>query len=1032
MIRPGLLPLVLWVTASVLVSFSRPSAASELKFNRDVRPILSEHCFACHGPDSASRKADLRLDRRAEALEHGAIVPSKPDDSELIRRVFSGDYDDVMPPPETKRTLTSEQKELLKRWVAEGAEYESHWAFLPVPDDVPVPVPSKNGDWIRSPMDAFVLDRLQREKLEPAEAATREKWIRRVSFDLTGLPPTLEEIDAFLADQSPRAFEAVVDRLLASPAYGERMANDWLDVARYADTFGYQADRNMHMSPWRDWVIRAFNDNLPYRDFITWQIAGDMLENPTRDQRLATAFNRLHRQTNEGGSIEEEFRIEYVADRVRTMGSAFLGLTLECARCHDHKYDPITQSEYYSLTAFFNNIDEHGLYSHFTETAPTPTLLLYEGDQETRHRELLARIAVASGELDRAIASVIEQAAPSRAPISLPEPQKLFDFEDVKDAGDYRSVEGRNGRAVEFGGDDQFVCKEAPQLVRTTPFTVSLWVKPGPHGPRQIVFHQSRAAEDSAFRGVSLTIDNGHPTFSMVHFWPGNAMVLRAREPIAASQWTQLVITHDGSGRSSGGAIYADGRRLEVEVVRDRLTRDVIHRSDWGDSEAQSIPFALGARFRDLGFRGGAIDELAFYPVAMTAAEVATLSGRADVIDERMFREHAAARSDEEIAKQAAALHALRVEENELIGQVRQIMTMEELPANRRRTTYRLERGAYDAPADVVEPDTPREIFELPEGYAANRLGFARWLVDDRNPLTSRVAVNRYWANFFGTGLVATTEDFGSQGETPSHPELLDWLARDFMAHGWDVKRLCRQIVLSSAYRQSSTPQDRQLYLRDPANRLLARGPRHRLPAEQIRDNALAISGLLRPRIGGPSVYPYQPAGLWEEAGTGKSYSQSRGDDLYRRSLYTFWRRTSPPPTMTAFDAPTREYCVIQRERTATPLQALTVLNDPQFVEAARALAANVLSASPGDDDAGLVRVFRLTTSRRPSDSELEILRNLLVQARSRFQESADDAQALVGVGESPRSEGIETIEHAAWTSVIQMLFGFDECLTKR
>ncbi|HVJ69678.1 MAG TPA: DUF1553 domain-containing protein [Caulifigura sp.] len=1008
-------------------------AAAEVHFNRDIRPILSEHCFACHGPDSASRKADLRLDRRAAAIEHGAIAPSQPDKSELVSRVFSTDHDEVMPPPETKRTLTIDQKNLLKRWIAEGAEYEAHWALHTIPQDVPVPSSSRRAEWVSSPTDAFVLDRLNREKLEPADPASREKWIRRVSFDLTGLPPTLEEIDDFVEDRSLNAFERVVDRLLASPAYGERMANDWLDVARYADTFGYQADRNMHMSPWRDWVIRAFNSNLSYSDFVSWQIAGDMLENPTRDQRLATAFNRLHRQTNEGGSIEEEFRVEYVADRVRTMGSAFLGLTLECARCHDHKYDPITQREYYSLTAFFNNIDEHGLYSHFTETAPTPVLNLYEGDQESKHRDLIAQLQSAKRQFNEAVQRAIGRstsiAASSVVP---PEPQLLVSFDDAKDSGDYRTVEGRIGRALEFGGDDQFVCKDAPKLTRVTPFSISLWIKPGPLGPRQIVFHQSRAAEDSAFRGISLTIDQGHATFSMVHFWPGNALQIRACESLAVGEWVQLVVTYDGGSRASGASLYVNGVKSQVDVIRDRLNRDVVHRAEWGDSEAKSIPFALGARFRDIGFKGGAVDELAFYPAALTTAEVAALAGRSDLITEAQLAEHSALRIDADVAKRAGELQALRTQENEQISKVRQIMTMQELPEERRRTTYRLERGAYDARADVVTPATPSEIFPLPAEYPANRLGFARWLIDDRNPLTARVAVNRFWAMFFGTGLVATTQDFGSQGEPPSHPELLDWLARDFMAHDWDVKRLCRQIVLSSTYRQSSTPKDAATYTRDPANRLLARGPRHRLPAEQIRDNALAISGLLKPRVGGDSVFPYQPAGLWEEAGTGKSYSQSRGDDLYRRSLYTFWRRTSPPPTMTAFDAPTREYCVIQRERTATPLQALTVMNDPQFVEAARVLAATLLSTSEASDDARLTRMFRATTSRLPSEKELAVLRQLLASERKTFVDNVEGAKALVSVGESPRPDQLDPVEQAAWTSVIQSLFGFDECLTKR
>ena len=472
-------------------------------------------------------------------------------------------------------------------------------------------------------------------------------------------------------------------------------------------------------------------------------------------------------------------------------------------------------------------------------------LNLYEGNQEAKHRTLLAQLEAQRLKLE--VAMLRPQPERTAPKLTLPEPQKLFNFESVKPSGDYTIVEGRSGKALQCGGDDQYVCPDAPQLTLVSPFSISLWIKPGPFGPRQIIFHQSRAAEDSAFRGVSLTLDQGHPTFSMVHFWPGNALQVRTKHPISATDWTQVVVTYDGGSRAGGAAIYVNGARAEVEVVRDRLTRDVVHRAEWGDSEAKSIPFALGARFRDIGFKDGMIDDLAFYSTALTAAEAAMVSGHADSVTETMIDEHVLLRNGPDIAALNAELQKLRVEENDLVSQVRQIMTMNELPEERRRTTYRLDRGAYDARADVVEPATPREIFELPKESPANRLGFAQWLVDDRNPLTARVAVNRYWANFFGTGLVATTQDFGSQGETPSHPELLDWLARDFMSHGWNVKRLCKQIVLSSTYLQSSTPRDPKLYVRDPANRLLGRGPRHRLPAEQIRDNALAISGLLKP-----------------------------------------------------------------------------------------------------------------------------------------------------------------------------------------
>jgi hypothetical protein len=1093
-----------------------------ISFNRDIRPILSDRCFACHGPDKNARKADLRLDQREAAIAVGAIAPGDVKKSTLVERISSSDPDVMMPPPKHNKPLTAQQKELLTRWVAAGAGYQPHWALIPVPKQVAVPTPDDPAHWVRDPIDAFVLDRLRQLKLEPAPEASREKWLRRASFDLTGLPPSIAELDMFLADQSPQAYGNAADRLLKSPAFGERMANDWLDVARYADTFGYQADRDTHVWPWRDWVIRAFNDNLPYDQFITWQTAGDLLPQPTRDQQLATAFNRLHRQTNEGGSIEAEFRIAYIADRVVTNGTAFLGLTLECARCHDHKYDPVTQRDFYQMAAFFSNIDEHGLYSHFTETAPTPALLLlYEGDQEPRHRDLLDKIRIKEAELGRirdAARTRFRNHSASKPEYTVSSPQygvlrlpadgaeagrtvaasAKFLFDDAKPGGGNTLVPGvvrtvavapppdtnkpdtnkpisnskpdsggkpdsnakpeSNGqppaavesRAVQFNGDDSFPCKGSGQFGRVAPFTFSLWVRPAEHKPREVVLHQCVAAEDSAFRGLSLVLDNGLPVVSLIHFWPGNAIQIAGRQTVPVAEWTHVTITYDGSSRAAGLHLYLNGATTEVTVVRDKLTRDIKHRAEWGDSNSGGIELALGARFRDVGFKGGAVDELLVFNEELTPLEVMALNAQytapADrnvakvstpnaaapnpAGEESVRFEHYLRRHDEPYRTALSELQALRNDENELVTKVRQIMTMREL--DQPRPTFVLKRGAYDAPAEQVSADTPAGILPFPANQPRNRLGLARWMTEDQNPLVSRVAVNRFWSGFFGRGLVASVEDFGAQGQSPSHPELLDWLARDFMDHGWNLKALCRQIVLSSTYRQSTTPRDPKLFDDDPDNQWMARGPRYRLSAEQIRDNALAVSGLLVPKIGGSSVMPYQPAGLWEEAGTGKSYHQAKGEGLYRRSLYTFWRRTSPPPTMVTFDATSRETCTARRERTATPLQALVLLNDPQFIEAARVLAERLIQQHPDSVDARLQAAFRLLTSRAPTERETAILSRLYRDQQTHFAATTANATALLTVGDSPRDMKLNPTDHAAMTVVVQTLLSFDDCVTKR
>lgn len=1018
--------------AIVSTTVVHSTLADEIRFNRDVRPILSNNCFKCHGPDSAAREADLRLDRREDAIDYGAIVPGDVE-SEVLARIFSADEDLRMPPPSSHKELKPSEKELLRRWIADGAPYEAHWAFIPVPQEVPVPEVEDSEALINNPIDAFIVARLQSTEYDSAPAAARETWLRRVSFDLTGLPPTLAELDEFLADDSPDAFETVVDRLLDSQTYGEHMASDWLDVARYADTFGYQADREMHVWPWRDWVIEAFNENLHYDKFIMCQIAGDLLPEATDEQRLATAFNRLHRQTNEGGSVPEEFRVAYVADRVNTIGTAFLGLSLECASCHDHKYDPIAQREYYELSAFVNNIDEHGMYSHFTETAATPAMLLYKPGDKAEHQRLQAAVAAAEVELDQ-----VRQESQSNfatwqegfvGAIDPPSPSAQFSFDDAEGNGANVSIDGVQGKAIRFTGDDQFVCKDAGVFGRTTPFSVALWVNPHVHQPRTVVLHRSRAAEDSAFRGYSLVLDDGKPTFSLIHFWPGNAIRVQGVESLPLDAWTHVTVTYDGSSHAAGVQIYINGIPAELDVIRDKLTRDITHRSEWGDAAVKQVHLTLGARFRDVGFKDGAVDKLQLFDHELTPPEIAAVAGTDGGLDEVGLLQHYLARHDDNYHQALTRLREARTAENDFVSKVRQIMVMEEL--SQRRPTYVLQRGAYDARDAEVQPATPREIFAFPEEFPDNRLGLAMWLVDDRNPLTARVAVNRLWQRFFGRGIVATPEDFGGQGQPPSHPQLLDWLARHFMKNGWDTKALCRLIVLSATYRQSSLPSDPRLYEADPDNQLLARGPRHRLRGEQIRDNALAVSGLLVPTIGGPSVKPYQPAGLWAESGTGKTYVPDEGDGLYRRSMYTFWRRTAPPPSMMAFDATSREVCTARRERTTTPLQALALLNDPQMIEASRMLAQRLIQEHPDEIAARLSMAFRLLTSRTATEKETEILQQMYEEQREHFAAATEDALALLETGASPRDESLSAEDHAAMTVVVEALMNFDESMTK-
>lgn len=1049
--------IAIWAVISSLsagaLSLAGATPVAKVDFSKDILPILSDKCFHCHGPDEKGRKAKLRLDTEEGAFHVNKdgvanIIKGKPEKSELVVRVLSKDENEQMPPPDSHRVLTEEQKQLLKRWVEQGAPWGKHWAFAEIAKVTPPKV--KNTGAVKNPIDQFILARLEQEKLKPSTEATKEQLIRRATFDLTGLPPTLAEIDAFLKDKSANAYEKVIDRLLQSPAYGEQMAREWLDLARYADTFGYQADVDMNMYPWRDWVIKAFNENLPYDQFITWQLAGDLLPNATRDQKLATAFNRLHRQTNEGGSIEEEFRNEYISDRVHTMGTAFLSLTLECARCHDHKYDPISQKDYYSFGAFFNSIDESGLYSHFTRATPTPTLLLYKDDQEAKASALKAQIAQQEAKLKQVEKEAQERFEKWRSPgaaLVTPKPVAEYSFENVKDSKTPNAqgtnaavlvdapklVAGKVGQALQFSGDNEVECREAGVFKRTDAFSFALWLKPMEKQARAVVLHRSRAWTDSGSRGYELVLEDGKPFFGIIHFWPGDAIGVRAKEALPTNDWSHITATYDGSSKAAGIGLYVNGKKLVTEVVRDNLYRDITYRPEWGDLEAdKGIHLTLGARFRDNGFKNGLIDEVTVYDVALTEMEVEGLvpNGASVTLghDPKLMAYYLN-RQDAEYRQAQAELKRLREEENTLASGVQEIMVMKDLP--KQRPAYLLKRGAYDAPADEVFPGTPERIFAMPAEYPKNRLGLAKWMTDARNPLTARVAVNRIWKLHFGRGLVTTVEDFGAQSQRPTHPELLDWLARHYMESGWDRKALHKLILMSATYRQSSVPSEEQ-FAKDPENLLLARGPRHRLAAEQIRDAALAVSGLLNLTIGGQSVKPYQPAGLWEEAGTGKTYVQDKGEKLYRRSLYTFWRRTSPPPSMLSFDATSREICTAKRETTSTPLQALVLLNDPQFVEASRVLAEKLVKAEPASVDKRIVNSFRTLTGRVPDKDEVKILESLYEEQKARFAKNAEAAQKLIKTGDSKPDTTLEASDVAATTMLVSTLMNFDEFVMKR
>ncbi|WP_128548682.1 DUF1553 domain-containing protein [Larkinella soli] len=1112
----------------------------KVDYNLHIKPLLSDRCFACHGPDKAKQKAGLRLDMpdvAFTALEKSgntAIVPGNLAESELYHRIVSSDPDYMMPTPESHLSLTNEEKALIIRWIEQGAEYKPHWSLI-VPKVAEVPK-VKNPAWVKNEIDAYVLKKLEEKGLRPAPEADKATLLRRVTLDLTGLPPTVAEVDAFLADKSPDAYEKVVNRLLHSPQYGERQAAEWLDVARYADTHGYQDDGLRTMWPYRDWVIRAYNRNLRFDKFITWQLAGDMLPHPTRNMLLATAFNRNHQQSQEGGIVDEEYRVEYVADRVNTFGKAMLGLTVECARCHDHKYDPISQKDYYSLFAFFNNNNERGQIPYDGEPAPTLTLTSPEVEKQLRFiRTQLApieqRLNPNRPEYQKAFGQwmgsaeryppifintgliahyTFDESDPidfkayehseekkkkdeerrkedekrqkeneRRKLAGLPEikkpvvpktreelakdPRNAF-WNQVNDTlparlgGDPESlpyqIAGKVGKARFLPGDSYI---ELPRKLgvfeRTQPFTISSWLNVRKPGLEGMLMGRSDGPFDGN-RGYEINLlPDGRIKVTLSHVWPANSLDIESVGKIPYKQWFHVAMTYDGSSRAQGIRLYLNGQPAPVRIVTDNL----YHSMDEGKNGKHWVryPFFIG-RWHDHYIKDFAIDELRIYNRSLTPLEVPQLAGRPDALTAALrtppARRTPAQRTglynyyvtvvDSAYHKAFGEATVYRNQEIRLYNNSDQVMVMQERKYPRR--TFLLQRGAYDAPGAEVSANTPTQLMPFPEDYPKNRLGLARWLLHPDNSLFSRVMVNRFWQQYFGQGIVKSSDDFGNQGDLPSHPELLDYLAVRFRdgAGGsgpWNVKAFQKFIVMSATYRQSSVV-DLKKREADPDNHYFSRGPSYRLSAEQIRDNALATGGLLTRKIGGPSVHPYQPSGIWEALATRNAvnYVQNHGDSLYRRSMYTIWKRSSPPPMMLNFDASERHVCIVRRQKTSTPLQALVTLNDPQFVEAARVLAQRILGANgtasgaTDPEPAAIDFMFRAVTSRPARPAEVELMKRLYSEELADFRKNPKRAAELLTVGEYPVEKAVPATELAAWTVVASTIMNMDEAIIKR
>ena len=1084
-------------------------------YNLHIKPILSDRCFKCHGPDKSKIEAGLQLasfDGATLELKSGAkaIDPGSISNSELVARILSKDPDEVMPTPESHLTLSDEEKALLIKWIDQGAEYKEHWSLAKI-EKPEVPKVGKSflakwglrGDeeteWVQNDIDHFVLAKLKEKGLKPSPKAEKHTLLRRVYMDLTGLPPTPAELESYVNDKSSNAYEKVVDKLIKSPHFGEHQAVSWLDLARYADSHGYQDDALRTSYPYRDWVVKSFNENLPFDKFVSYQLAGDLLPNPTKDMMVATAFNRNHAQSEEDGIVPEEYQVQYVADRTNTFGKAFLGLTMECARCHDHKYDPISQKDYYSLFAFFNNVNEHGQSPHISQSGPVITLPRPEAEKKLKYIQVRLSAIEQSKVKDLSGARArFETWLKNGENYKLISPKSHllidvpFDSKSVKMEGETRdrkrpvfrnlandtlalevfgdyefqpvSIKGPRGLGVKFVGDGylkihetnnwwnikNFDHRSIGNFERNQPFSVSLWVGLIDPGFKGQLFNRNSGAL-SAFRGYECErLPDGRLAFRISNIWPDDAIDFVTDAKLKPAQWTHIAMCYDGSSKASGLKIYINGRHAAGQLISDHLTGSTFWEKNHGiqKSYAASTNFSFGKRHTTIN-KGYAVDELKIFGRQLTPLEVQSEMRQADLVtaalktqekgrskyqQEALF-EYFITNIDQVSIQSASKQQQLIGEEVEILN--REIDMMVTMDRKYSRKSYILNRGVYDAHGESVEPETPVKIGKLLESYPRNRLGLSQWLLSEDNPLFARVMANRLWQQYLGNGLVKTQEDFGSQGELPSHPELLDWLAVQFRegnpeTHPWDTKHFVKLIVMSATYQQSSKATKQQIEA-DPDNKWLARGSSYRFSAEQVRDNALMASGLLVRDIGGPSVYPYQPAGIWEALATRNvtNYVQQHGDSLYRRSMYTIWKRTSPPPMMLNFDSPDRSLCTVRRQKTATPLQALVTMNDPQLVEAARVLAERTLKKRD-TFDGRVVYFFQSIVSRNPRPRELSILKSLYQAEFQSFANEPARADSLLATGEYSRDKSVNPIELAAYTIVANTILNCDEAIVKR
>ncbi|MDW8207263.1 MAG: DUF1553 domain-containing protein [Chloroherpetonaceae bacterium] len=1033
-------------------------SAMKLRYNRDIRPILAENCFACHGPDSAARKAGLRLDRPEDATQvrngRAAIVRGKPEQSTLVLRITG--RGPIMPPRESHKSLTKQQIALLVRWIREGAEYERHWSFIP-PKRPPLPK-VKNAQWPRNPIDYFILAQLERAGLQPAPEADRRTLARRLSLDLTGLPPDPADVEAFVNDRSPNAYEKLVDKYLASPHWGEHRARYWLDAARYADTHGIHFDNYREMWSYRDWVIQAFNRNMPFDQFTIEQLAGDLLPDRTLDQLIATGFNRCNITTNEGGAIDEEYYVLYTRDRTETFAQVWLGMTANCAVCHDHKFDPLTMRDFYSLSAYFNNSTQRAMDGNIKDTPPVVPVPLQEDrkrydalqseiatvKQKAEQRRQAAKADFAQwlaqgSHAERVAARIPSTGIQLHLPLSEeqgPEAQGFLEGKSVRLAAtaEPARVDGQTAKkAYQRRSGSTFEIPGAGDFEKDEAFTVAFWVKlpAGTHNGALL----ARMDEADAYRGWDVWIDNNRVAMHLIHRWPADALKVVTRDALEPERWHHLCLAYSGGANPDAVQIYIDGVLRSTDAQPNSLKNTI----------RTAVPLKIGQRHQGAQIEGVALQDIRLYrrrlgpeeadllarttrAAYLAAQDSAQLSDRErdELFGWWLGQEDAAYR---ELATRLATLEG---ERNAILGRgtVAHVWQEKDGPA----MAYILFRGEYDKRRDPVSPATPAVLPPMPKNLPNNRLGLARWLLLPEHPLTARVTVNRFWQEIFGTGLVRTAGDFGVSGELPSHPELLDWLAVEFREKGWDVKRFFKMLVMSATYQQSAqiTPDKK---VKDPYNRLLSRGPRFRMDAEMIRDYALAASGLLVRKLGGPSVKPYQPDGVWEAVAmigsNTREYRRDSGENLYRRSLYTFWKRAAPPASLEIFNAPNRETCVVRRERTNTPLQALVTLNDVQFVEAARVLAQKALREGGNLPASQVDYIARRLLARPLRPEEQTIVMRSLAKLQTFYNAHPQEAKALVTYGETPPDASIAPERLAAWTMLTNQLMNLDEVLNK-